>query len=188
MKQEEIRFGFRRFALMLVMFTGGGLGFISWSRSVDGPTYVFPLGRLDADSASLVLCIVGVASLLYAGAIAYVRFVRRPVVILGDSEVSLPLGEFGGAVIVLRSGDVLGVQREGPRRGGWYTCHVRERQRVVALRSSKLPDDDAFFRVCAALEKLTIGQGTQAPLPPAGKTGDASYDERIDAALRDLDE
>ena len=154
MDPKQIRYGPRRFWLALAFFAACGVGFIAWSQAIDGPTYVFPFGRLSPESARLVLLLVGIAGLLYAIVMNYVRFVRRPVVVLGEGEVSIPVGEFGASAVVLRTGDVLAVRIGDPRRGGWRTCHVDHRRGVLTVRSSQLPSDEAFVRICDALRPV----------------------------------
>src|SRR5690349_18542310 len=144
---REIRFGLRRYWFALALFGGVGLGFVAWSRTIERPTFVFPFGRLDPENASLVVLIVGLVAIAYAIAMSYVRFVKRPVVVLGDGEVRIPQGELALTTVTLRTGDVLAVRIDGPRRGGWRTCHVRHRGGILALRSSQLPSDDAFFEI-----------------------------------------
>lgn len=138
----------------MALFVGGGAGFLAWGQRVDGPTFLFPLGRVDAATAATYLSIVGLAALAYAGVLAFVRHVRRPVVVLAEDEVSIPMGEFGQRTVTLRAGDVLSCL-EGPRsRGGWRTFRIRHRGGELPLRSSQLPDDEAFARICDRVRKL----------------------------------
>jgi hypothetical protein len=148
---EDIPFGMRRYWLALGLFSLGGAGFIAWSRTVDEPTFVFPFGRLGAENARLVLLLVGVGALLYTGALVYLRFVKRPVVALRADSITIPHGEFAQTSVTLRPGDVLSVRQDGPRAGGWRTCHVQYRGGVLMVRSSALPSDEAYFRVCERL-------------------------------------
>jgi hypothetical protein len=154
MPDETIRFGLRRYPLMVVFFLGGGVGFITWSGNVDHPIFLFPLGRREPAAASTVMFLVGIASLIYVAAVSYIRFVRRPVVVLGENAISIPTGEFGLRRVMLRKGDIESVRVDGPRAGGWRTCHIRHRGGALALRSSQLPSDEAFFRICKRLEAL----------------------------------
>jgi hypothetical protein len=154
MTPREIPFGLRRYPLMVVVFGVLGAGFIAWSRSIERPTYVFPFGVLDPDNASLVLCAVGIASLVYLAVMTYVRFVRRPVIVLAEDAITLPQGEFGQTKVTLRAGDVVTVRQEGPRAGGWRSCYVQSRSGEVVVRSSQLPDDESYFEVCKRLEAL----------------------------------
>jgi hypothetical protein len=151
MDSEDIPFGLRRYWLALGLFSLGGAGFVAWSRTVDAPMFVFPFGRLDAENASLVLLLVGVAALLYTGALVYLRFVKRPVVALRADSITIPLGEFAQTSVTLRAGDVLSVRQDGPRAGGWRTCHVQHRGGLLMVRSSALPSDEAYFKVCERL-------------------------------------
>lgn len=160
-KSLDIPFGMRRFRLALVLFFGGGFGFIGWSRTVDSPMFIFPLGRLDAEDARLALLVVGVLATTYAATLAYLRFVKRPRVVLRKSSITIPIGEFATTTIKLAKGDVLDVREDGPKPGGWRTCHVRYRGGTFALRSSQVPSDDDFFEICARLR--TFQQGPPAP-------------------------
>ena len=154
MDSEDIPFGLRRYWLALALFGGGGAGFIAWSRTVTEPMFLFPFGRLEADSASMVLLAIGAGSLVYACALVYLRFAKRPVVALRADSVTVPLGEFARTSVTLRAGDVLSVRQEGPRAGGWRSCHIRHRGGELLVRSSALPNDDAYFRVCERLTAL----------------------------------
>lgn len=156
MAEEEIRFGLRRYPLAVVFFVGGGIGFTAWSRMIERPTFVFPFGTLDPATARPLLLAVGVAAILYAAVISYIRFVRRPAIRLGKDAVSIPVGELGLSVVTIRAGQVLRVDVGARRVGGWRTCAVSHRGGTLALRSSQLPDDEAFFRVCRKLEALTL--------------------------------
>ncbi len=145
---------------MLGVFGGLGLGMIAWSRGIDRPTFVFPLGMLDPAEARLALVAVGIAALLYIAFTSHVRFVRRPTVLLRDDEVTLPQGEFGLTAVTLRAGDVLSV-REGPARaGGWRSCYVRHRGGMAVVRSSQVPSDEAFDEICKRLDSLSRDRQT----------------------------
>ena len=154
MSREEIRFGLRRYPLAMAIFGGGSIAFLSWSRTIERPTFVFPFGRLDPASASHVFALVGIAAGFYGALMTYIRFVRRPVVALGDGEISIPVGEFGHKAITLRKGDVVSVRQDGPRRGGWRTCYVQHRGGTLAVRSSQVPSDEAFFKICERIKAL----------------------------------
>lgn len=156
MAEEQIRFGLRRYPLAVAFFVGGGIGFMAWSRMIQRPTFVFPFGTLDPATARPLLLAVGMAGILYAVVISYIRFVRRPAIRLGEDAVSIPVGEFGLSAVTIRAGEVLHVDVGARRFGGWRTCHVSHRGGTLALRSSQLPDDEAFFRVCTKLEALTL--------------------------------
>lgn len=154
MEPEDIPFGIRRYPLAMVFFVGGGLGMIAWGQSVDAPMFVFPFGRLDATNASLVLSVIGVVAVLLACVMSYMRFVKRPVVALREDSISIPVGEFAQTTVTLRAGDVLSVQEGDARAGGWRTCRVRHRGGELALHSSSLPSDEAFFKICERLRAL----------------------------------
>ena len=154
MPAEDIPFGMRRYRLGIAMFVLGGAGFLVWSRSIVRPTFVFPFGQREAPTAQLVLGAIGVLSIALGAVLVYVRFVKRPVVALREDSITVPVGEFGGTNVTLRAGDVLNVQEDGPRAGGWRTCRVRHRSGELLVQSSQLPSDEAFFTICERLRAL----------------------------------
>jgi hypothetical protein len=151
---REIRFGLRRYPLMVPVFGALGAGFVYWSRSVDRPTFVFPFGTLDPENASLAFLFVGIAAFAYLAIMSYVRFVLRPVVVLGEGVITLPQGEFGQRNVTLCAGSVTSVRQSAPRAGGWRTCYVEHTLGRATLHSSQLPDDESYFAVCEALDGL----------------------------------
>lgn len=173
MVEEEIPYGLRRAPLMLVMFFGGGAGFIVWGQTIDEPTFLFPLGRLPPDSARLYLSVVGLACIAYAGFVLYVRLVRRPRVRIGKGEVTLMLGELASRTLTLRRGDVRALH-EVRTRGGWRTCHVALAQGEALVHSSHLPNDAAYERICAALRDLIRVEKPKAARDAARSAGEAT--------------
>jgi hypothetical protein len=157
---QRVRFGARRYPAQLVLFVGGGVGFLFWSRSVDGPMFLFPLGRVDAATAAPALLVIGLAALLYAAVISYVRFVRSPAVVMRADDITLPVGEFASRTVRLRRGDVIGVKVGPPRMGGWRTCRVEHKGGTVAFHSSAVPSDEDFDLICDQLRALS-----EAPAP-----------------------
>src|SRR4051812_22089562 len=103
----RIRYGLRRYPLMVVIFVAAAIGFSVWASQIDKPTFVFPLGRLAPEDARVA--VFGVAALAagYVVAMTYVRFVRRPVVVLEKGRATIPLGEFGLRTVTLQKGDVM---------------------------------------------------------------------------------
>jgi hypothetical protein len=151
---ERIPFGLRRYPLLVLVFPGCALLFVYWSARVHGPTYVFPLGVRDEDFARLYLrWVVPTLVLSYLAFVTYVRFVRRPAVVLEANQISLPIGEFGWRTITIHRGSVLETQ-ESTRRGGWRSIQVRTSAGVAALRSSMLPSDEAYWRIVERLREL----------------------------------
>lgn len=151
--EQRIRYGLRRYPLLVVVFLAASIGFVVWSRSIDGPTYVFPLGTLAPDAARAVLSGVAAAAALYVAAISYVRFWRRPEVILGEDAITLPVGEFGSRTVTVRRGEVLRIDL-GTHAGGWQSARVLYTGGELTVYSNQLPDDGAFHRVYDALVAL----------------------------------
>ncbi len=151
----RIRYGLRRYSLLVAVFGILGTGMLVWAQRVTEPTFVFPFGRLGPETASWVLSAVGLCAYAYVLAVSYVRFVRHPHVIVGKKKIEIPIGEFGGGRVLLRSGDVFRVD-EQRTRGGWRVLHVRHRGGNFILSSAQLPDDDAFDRVRDKLYQLAV--------------------------------
>ncbi len=156
MAEEEIPYGLRRTPLAIVFFGAGGAGFVWWSRVIDKPTFLFPFGRVEPETGSVYLLIVGLACFAYLATLLYVRFVRRPRMCIGDGEVTLISGELGGQTHTLRKGEVLSVSEEHTR-GGWRTLHVEHAGGELLVQSARLPNDEAYERVCEALKGLMSG-------------------------------
>jgi hypothetical protein len=151
--EEEIPYGLRRAPLAIVVFGAGGAGFVWWSRAIDEPTFLFPLGRVEPETGRVYLFVVALACFAYLATLLYVRYVKKPRVHIGDGEVTLVLGEFGSQTQTLRQGDVLGTS-ETRTRGGWRTLHVQHESGELLVHSARLPDDAAYERVCEALRGL----------------------------------
>ena len=157
MAEERIRFGHRRYPLLVAMFGAGGVGFMAWSQRIVAPTFVFPLGTLEPQDARVAFFGVGCAALVYIAVVTYMRFVRRPEVVLAEDEVTIPVGEFGGGDVTLRRGEVVGVDDQ-TRRSGWRVLHVAHRGGELLVQSSQLPDDAAYERIRDKLRELTAAR------------------------------
>jgi len=150
---EEIPYGLRRTPLAIVLFSAGGVGFFVWSSRIDEPTFMFPLGRVSEDTARVYLLLVGLACLAYVGMMFYIRYYKRPRVRIGEGEVTLVLGEFGGRTLTLHEGDVRALS-ETRTRGGWRVCTIEHESGDLEVHSAQLPDDAAYERVTEALRGL----------------------------------
>ena len=168
MATRNIRFGMRRYPLAMLLFSSAGAGFCVWSQRISKPTFVFPFGTLDPESASTVLMGVGVMAIVYCLVLSYMRFVRQPVVSLGAKNITIPLGEFASSRVTVHRGEVLRVRQEGPGAGGWRTCHVEHRGGTFVLRSSQVPSDDDYFAMFSVQRRgnrlqLVVGEAHKPP-------------------------
>jgi hypothetical protein len=151
---QEIPYGHRRYGLMVALFGVGGVGFIIWGQSVEKPMFLFPFGRVSPETAAVVLPVIGVATLLYLAALSYVRFFKRPKVLLKKTAVVLPFGEFAQHTVTLRRDAVFEVEELPKRTGGWRTLRIRHQEGVTLMYSSQLPDDKTFELIADHVRKL----------------------------------
>lgn len=149
----RLRYGLRRYPLLVVLFLGAAVGLSLWANGIERPTFVFPLGRLEPHDARIALFGVASLAVLYVGAASYIRFVRRPAIVLEKGRATIPLGEFGLRSITLEKGDVVELVDE-TRRGGWRGVHVRHPRGTFSLWSSQLGSDSDYDRVRTKLDTL----------------------------------
>lgn len=157
----RLRYGLRRYVWVLTFGALAVVGFAAWGARVTGPTYVFPFGRLPPDEARTVLFAIAGLVAMYIGFLSYLRYVRKPVVVLGSGSITVPVGEFGLRAVTLRRGDVVSIdERRAP--GGWRTLRVQHRGGILFVGSNQLASDQDFVRVHEHIRALL-----PAPLPDA---------------------
>ena len=152
----ELRYGLRRYPLLVVMFLGLAAVLSAWASGIDKPTFVFPFGRLEPSEARTTIFVVAGLAVTYVAVASYIRFVRRPMILLQKGRATIPLGEFGLRTITLEKGDVLEL-RDETRRGGWRGVHILHARGAFVVWSSQLANDGDYDRLRKKLDTLRAG-------------------------------
>lgn len=146
------RYGIRRFAWLVVFLGGIATVAAGWASKLDRPTRIFPLGTLPPEQARrVVFAIVGLIA-AYLLFMAYLRFVRKPAVVVEKTSLTVPQGEFGIRSVVLKKGDVLDL--DDHKRSRWKAVHVRHSAGTFTLWASQLPSDADYEKVRSKLSAL----------------------------------
>lgn len=151
--EVRIPYGLRRYRLMVAVFGAFG-AMLAWlAATVTEPSFVWPLGVLPPTTARIAYGCAAAAALAYIAAVSWVRFVRRPTVLLAPDRLEVPIGEFGTGTAAILHGSVR-KHAVTTSAAGWRRLTVVHDGGVVAVQAAQLPDEGAFDAVVEHVRRL----------------------------------